>query len=345
MINPDVFLNYDLNLNLLSHPHWHEPFAPVTDLVSLVQREAPRFLTKLRDCRGRISKFKDPETFRDMDPAMESGSDEIFSLDWNVWRSDWRETWSCRMVKEYSPCSWVSLFEQSWNLRRFFVWEDPRCPNFKGQILKDFFSKALHFCCWLDEGHSGWENSQFCRKSSRKNRHGIKTCDFWFSAENFRGSEGNEILSSNYVEVGIQLPKALGVRNVPSNHSVGWLVGWLVGWVGWSWWRSPVLPTSWNILWRTMAHSPESQKNLRRRHLGPTKVVFLFFFFSDESKTCWKLHLLLQLGKGDPCLSEVYTRVHWCISKSSRSTARDPDLAALHCEVCNSWRSWAVELT
>lgn len=79
MINPDVFLNYDLNLNLLSHPH--QPFAPVTDLVSLVQREAPRFLTKLRDCRGRISKFKDPETFRDMDPVMESGSDEIFSLD------------------------------------------------------------------------------------------------------------------------------------------------------------------------------------------------------------------------------------------------------------------------
>lgn len=79
MINPDVFLNYDLNLNLLSHPH--QPFALVTDLVSLVQREAPRFLTKLRDCRGRISKFKDPETFRDMDPVMQSGSDEIFSLD------------------------------------------------------------------------------------------------------------------------------------------------------------------------------------------------------------------------------------------------------------------------
>lgn len=227
MINPDVFLNYDLNLNLLSHPH--QPFALVTDLVSLVQREAPRFLTKLRDCRGRISKFKDPETFRDMDPVMESGSDEIFSLDWNVWRSDWRETWSCRMVKEYSPCSWVSLFEQSWNLRRFFVWEDPRCPNVKGQILKDFFSKALHFCCWLDEGHSGWENSQFCRKSSRKSPWDQ---NLWFlifcrklpRLRRERNSLVQLCRSGNSASQGLGSSK-------PSFQPFG--VGWLVGLVGW----------------------------------------------------------------------------------------------------------------
>ena len=98
-----------------------------------------------------------------------------------------------------------------------------------------------------------------------------------FSAENSRGSEGNEILSSNYVEVGIQLPKALGVRNVPSNHSVGW-VG-LVGWLGWL--KLMEVPGLTNIMeyfvknYGTQSGIPKKEE----KTLGSHESCFFVFFF------------------------------------------------------------------